>query len=212
MLKKLMCSVLLFRVWNHLFYCERSQYCLHMCVDCTILYIPNKKISDHINKNLYMSIEQFHPTIKKGIAIAEKIYFFPHSNGFINKDDPFTRSQNVGVLYYESISSPFLLFKMSLDTMCKIVFNISSKHLLFVLLSSVKGNCRSFTACTGANCPHLKSKTIKAIFYKRLVEFSLYLVRVSCKNVCPSFIHNVFNSYKRGRDFLSYYLEFDRDE
>ena len=38
-----------FRVWNHFFLCERSQYCIDMCLYCSKLYIGNKKLSDHIN-------------------------------------------------------------------------------------------------------------------------------------------------------------------
>ena len=68
------------------------------------------------------------------------------------------------------------------------------------------------TACTSENCQGLKSKAIKAAFYKMLVEFSLYLVRSSCKNVNPNFICDVYNSYKRSRDFFSCFLEFDRNE
>ena len=131
---------------------------------------------------------------------------------FIDKDDPSGRSRNFGSLYYESISSPFLLWKMYLDTLCRIVVNVSEKFLLPVLLSSVRGSCRSLTTCTSENCPSLKSKAIKAVSYKRLVEFCLYLVRSSCKNVSSNFIRDVYNSYKRGRDFFSCFLEFDRNE
>ena len=138
-----------------------------------------KKISDHINKNLYVPIEQFHSSIREGIAIAEKIFIFAHTNIFIERHDPFGRS--FGSLYYESISYPFLLWKMYLDTLCRIVFNASEKFVLPVLISSIRDTCRSFTACTAENCLGLKSKTIRVIFYKRLVKFCLYLVHSSRK-------------------------------
>ena len=207
-MSKLLSSALLFRVWNHMFLCERSQYCTDMCLYCTKLHISNKKMSDHINKNLCVAIEQFHASIREGIVIAEKIFIFAHTNIFIEKDDPFGR--NFGSLYYESIRSPFLLWKMHLDTLCRIVFNIPEKFVLPVLISSVRGTCRSFTTCTTENCPGLKSKIIRTIFYKRLVEFCLYLIRSSCKNVNPKFIYDVYRNYKRGRDFFSCFLEFDR--
>ena len=47
-----------------------------------------------------------------------------------------------GSLYYESISSPFHLWKMYSDTICRIAFNVSEKFLLPIFISSVKGNCR----------------------------------------------------------------------
>ena len=45
------------------------------------------------------------PTIREGIAIAEKIYLFANTNVSIDKDDPFGRSKNFESLYYKSISS-----------------------------------------------------------------------------------------------------------
>ena len=50
---KLFYSILLFRVWNHLFLCNRSQHELNMCKYCTKICIKHRKISDHINKNLH---------------------------------------------------------------------------------------------------------------------------------------------------------------
>ena len=84
---------------------------------------------------------------------------------------------------------------MHLDTLCRIVFNISEKFVLPVQLKIVK---------------NLKSKIIRTIFYKRLAEFCLYLIRSSCKIVNPKFIYDVYRNYKRGRDFFSCFLEFDR--
>ena len=106
-MSKLLFSALPFLVWNHMFLCEKSQYCTDMCLYCTKLHISNKKISDHINKNLGVAIEQFHASLREGVVIAEKIFIFAHTNIFIEKDDPFER--NFGSLYYKSISSPFLL-------------------------------------------------------------------------------------------------------
>ena len=114
-ISKLLFSALPFRVWNHMVLCVRSQYCTDMCLCCTKLYISNKKISDHINKNLRVPIEQFLASIREGIIIAGKIFVFAHTNVFIEKDYPFGR--NLGSLYYESIRSPFLLWKKYLDTL-----------------------------------------------------------------------------------------------
>ena len=127
MMGKSMYASLPFRVWNHLFLCERSQYGIDMCLYCSKLHIGNKKISHHINQHLYVPIEQFLISIRDGIVIAEKIHIFANTNALIYKDDPIGRSKNFGFLYYESISSPFLLWKMYLDLLCRIVFNISEK-------------------------------------------------------------------------------------
>ena len=99
-----------------MFLCERSEYCIDMCVYFTKSYVSNKKISEHINKKLYAHINQFHPLIREGVLIAEKIHFFVYTNIFVDQIAPFGRSRNFGSLYYESISSPSLLWKMYLDT------------------------------------------------------------------------------------------------
>ena len=112
-------STLPFCFWNHMLYCMRSEYCLNMCLLCTRIYVPEKKISSHTNKHLYVSLNQFHPSIRDGIVSANKIFFFAHNNASIKKDDLRERAKrNIGVLYYECISSHFLLFKKYLDTLC----------------------------------------------------------------------------------------------
>ena len=84
------------------------------------------------------------------------------------------------------------------------MINVSEKFIFPVLLSSSKDNYRSFTACTSKNFLSLKSKIIKVKFYKRLVEFCLYLIRSSCKNINPNFIKDVFNNCEIGRDFFQW--------
>ena len=79
-MSKLMLSILPFRVWNHIFLCESSQNCIDMCNFCTKSYVLNKKISENINKTLFVLIEEFHPSIRVGIVLAVKIYIFVHTN------------------------------------------------------------------------------------------------------------------------------------
>ena len=211
-ISKLMLSILPFRVWNHTFLCERSQYCTDMCNFCTKPYVSNKKISDHINKTFFVPIEGFHSSIREGIVLVEKFYIFAHTNIFIDKDDPYRRYANFGSLYYESVNSPFLLWKMYLDTICRIAFNVFGKFLLPIFISSVGDNCRTATACTKQNCSGLKRKVIKTFLYKRLVEFCLSISIDSCKNVNHSFIHDVYRTCKKNRDFFIRFLDIDRNE
>ena len=152
-------------------------------------------MSDHINKIFFVPIEELHPSIREELVLAEKIYIFAHTNVFIDKNDPFGKSANFGSLYYESISSPFPLWKMYLDTICRIVFNVSEKFLLPICISIVGDNCRTSTASTKENCSGLKRKVIKTYFYKRLVEYCLCISTDSCKNVNHSFFHDVYRTY-----------------
>ena len=68
-MSKLMLSVLPFRVWNHMFLCERSQHCIDICNFCAKSYVLNKKLSNHVNKTLLVPIEEFHPS-KRGDSFS----------------------------------------------------------------------------------------------------------------------------------------------
>ena len=120
--------VLPFRVWNHLFLCERSQYKTNMCRYCTKLCIKNKKISYNINNNSFVHMNEFLTQLKEGIWVTQKINLFVHSN-IAAKNDLFGLKfditlkndlfeLNFGLLYRESIHSPFLLWKANLDILC----------------------------------------------------------------------------------------------
>lgn len=74
-LKESYYRILPFRVWNHLFLCERYQHVPGICMYCTKLYIQNKKISDFINKDLRLSTVDFPPEIT---FYVEKIYLYSH--------------------------------------------------------------------------------------------------------------------------------------
>ena len=54
-MNKLVLSDLRFRVWNHLFLCDRVQYSNDMCNFCTKSIISNMKISNHIDKTFVCS-------------------------------------------------------------------------------------------------------------------------------------------------------------
>ena len=101
---------------------------------------------------------------------------------------------------------------MHLDTICRIAFNVSEKFLLPIFNSSVRGNCRDVTTCTKEKCSGLKRKVIKNLFCKKLVKFCLCISSDSCKNVNHSFIHDVYKTYKKNRDFFSCFLDIDRNE
>lgn len=124
-------QILPFRVWNHLFFCERPQFCVDMCRSCTKFYVSNKRISDHINDNLDVEINHFPIQISEGIVLAMKIYLFAHTNIVSSREDPF--GLNLGGFYYKSVTSSFLLWKAYLDILVRIVFNLSYKGLYFCL-------------------------------------------------------------------------------
>ena len=73
-MSKVLISILPFCVWNHLFLCKRLDPQEVMCHFCKKSYVPSKKISDHINKNLYVSIETFKSSLRGEINTGEKIH------------------------------------------------------------------------------------------------------------------------------------------
>ena len=197
-----------FCIWNHVFLCERSQYVKDMCLDCTKLYIQNKKISNFINDELCLNVSEFPYEITRGIVSANKIYLFAHTNAYCRKNDPF--GTNLGSLYYESINSTFLLWKFYLDILSRVVFNQTNKHVLLMLLSDNETDCRNFTVCNEKNCSGMTKVRIKTIFYKVLVSFCKRLCELFCSDIDPFFITYGFENYKRGVDFFSPYLEIER--
>ena len=122
----------------------------------------------------------------------------------------FDRYTNFGILFYEIMNSPFMLWILYLDVLCWVVFNVCDKSVLPVILSGVTGDCRKYTACTSKNCPSIKINKIKAIFFREIVYFCKRLAEFSSLSVNSQFIIDVFNTYKRGEDFFTKYLEIER--
>ena len=155
LMDRLYYSVHLSCVWNHLFLCERLNSVESMCGYCTKLCIKNKKISDHINNNLFVHIGDFPCQFKQGFTLTHKVTLFVHTNVVIKND-----RLCFGGLYYESIDSPIVLWKLYLDILSWIVFNVSYKFIFPLLMSGIDMNsCTNFTICTYKNCLGLKLKS-----------------------------------------------------
>ena len=100
---------------------------------------PRVCSTDYVNDKLYVPIALFPQLVQEDIVLTEKVYFFVHFHGAFNVK----RKQivnNFGVLYYESISSPFLLYKTYLEILCTIVYNFVEKKILplFIIMVSVR--------------------------------------------------------------------------
>ena len=99
-----------------------------------------------------------------------------------------------------------LLWKFYLDILCRIVFDFGNSHILSVLHSGVKLDCRKFTVCTEKNCTNITKDRVTAIYYREIVTFCIRTAEVSCQNVNSLFIIDAFKNYKSGVDFFSCYL------
>ena len=179
----------------------------NMCGYCTKLYIKKIYISDHINNNLFVNINECPNQLKQGIIMTQKVPLFAHTN-IVMKND----KSNLGGMYYQSINSSFMLWKFYLDILCRIVFNVSHRFIFPLLMSGIDLNCGEFTVYTSTNCSNLKKSNVKAIFFRELVLFCKKLSEFCCDYVDSYFIIDVFQRYKRGEDYFSAYLNIERNE
>ena len=106
-----------------MFLCTRSAK--DTCRFCTKVYINHKKISGYIIDKLPVQINDYTPTqLRYGVLLEEQITVFVHSS-VINRQKLFDVGNcNCGILFYESINSPFLLWKFYLDILAGIFFNV----------------------------------------------------------------------------------------
>ena len=132
-------------------------------MDISLNYVLKiKKISDHINNNLFVHINEFSNQLKQGIIMTQKVPLFvdtKHANIFMSND-----RLNFGSLWCESIDSSFVLWKFYLDILCRIVFNVSHKLIFPLLITGIDVNCRDFTVCTSTNCSSLKKVRLRQYF------------------------------------------------
>ena len=178
-----------------------------MCMFCTKIYIKNNKISELTNRKLFVEIDKCIPMqLQFGVAAAKDINLFVHTNTH-DKGHVFDRYTNFGILFHESMNSPSMIWKLYLDILCRVVFNVCDNFPLPVILSVVTGDCRRYTACASKNCSCMKINKIKAIFFKEIVCFSKRLAEFLSLSVNPQFINDVFITYKRNEDFFAKYLE-----
>ena len=142
-LNNLLFDILPFWVWKHLWYCSRSYYCSSMCLSCTRVCIDYGSASDYINNKLDVPIELFPRLLREGIVLMNKIYFFVHFHGVLG----IKRINNFGMLYYESVSSPFFFYKTNLEILRRIVYNFVEKKILPLLISNGFSAYRNKTVC-----------------------------------------------------------------
>ena len=80
-----------------------------MCLFCTKLCLKNKKVNRAITKTLKIGyLESFPASLYYSVISTDKVNLFVHS--FSPDRQKLYGPNNFGTLFYEVISSPFLLF------------------------------------------------------------------------------------------------------
>ena len=126
-------------VFGITYFCVNGLSILKIWVICTKLHLSNKKILDYTYKNLSLLTSKFPLEIIKGVLSGNFIFLFAHRNAYWRTNYQF--GENLGLLYYESITSPFLLWKLYIDIMCQMVFNFGTSCILSTLNSSIELDC-----------------------------------------------------------------------
>ena len=76
-----------------------------------------------------------------------------------------SENANFGTLYYEVVSSPFILGKFYLNILEGIVLNHCDKYIIHALLSGLDtDDCRKATVCTPMHYFGLKKKFKESVF------------------------------------------------
>ena len=169
-----------------------------------------KKNNRAITKKLKIGyLENFPASLYCSVISTDKINLFVHSSS--QDRQKLCGPNNFGTLFYEVISSPFLLWKFYLDILARIVLNHCDKSILPALVSLFDTNeCRNSTVCNSENCFGFRKVEITEIVFLHVIKLSKRLAAYSCLNVNSDFIIEVFNTYKRGVDFYNPYLSIDR--
>ena len=165
-----------------------------------MLRIQNVKINDYIRKNFCIKTRLFPMLLRHSILYAPDIRLFVSIRSGRDRQRPYCE-HNFGVLYYEGISSPFLLFKFYLDILGRINFNLRDKHLLPIMLNNQYLLARK---------NYSARKKFKEDIYIFTVKLIKRLVVSTCQVVNPHMFPHVFENYKVGVNCYNPYLSIDR--
>ena len=167
-------------------------------------------MSPLIEKKLIADVLDHFPVhLIYGIISDDHVNLFAHSS-VTDKQKIVNENGNFGVLFYEVINSPFLLWKFYFDVLARIVFNCCDKYILPTLLSGLNDDCRNYTVCTQSTGFGLKKVKVKEIVFEVALKLSKKLAEQCCMSVNSYHIVDVFNTYKRGLDFRNQYLTIER--
>ena len=95
---------------------------------CTMLRVKNVKVNKQIKDKLMIETSLFPVLLRSSVLYVSEVHLFIHTNFSKDHQRPYSKN-NFGVLYYEVVSSPFLLFKSYLDIIDRVIFNLCDKNL-----------------------------------------------------------------------------------
>ena len=156
---------------------------------------------------MFVHVNEFPDQLKQGITLVQKVPLFVHTN-FVMK----IGRSNFGGRYYESISSPYLLWKFYCQKFYEELLLMFHFFIFPLHISGIDMNCRDFTARTTENCSGLGKIKVKAIFFREMIDFCIKLSEFCFKNVNSEFIIDVPKRYKKGEYYYSSYLDIEDEQ
>ena len=201
--------VLLYRAWCHLWSCCRSQYEPYICQFCKMLQIKDKNIIKEINKKLKLDSRNFFPPeLYYGVMTDGVLPLFVYVDFGPDRQRPCSEN-NYGVLHYEVINSPFMLFKSCLDILGRIIFNQCDKYLMPALLKGETFSCSRSTICRHSRYNSNKKKMIRKYVLTYAVKLIKHCVVQTCQSVNPRFIRECYENYNYWDHYHNPYLSID---
>ena len=122
-----------FRVYNHMFNCNRGFYVYNKCIFCTRFHVRERALYDFLSQKLVFLPDFFPNAITEDIILENDVFLFAHYHRIIysSRDRNFENNYgSFGVLYYKCINSAFVLYKFYLEMLCRIIFNNVNKNLI----------------------------------------------------------------------------------
>ena len=118
-------------------------------------YLRNKRIYKLTETKLTIDVLDLFPVeLTFGVISDGDINFFVHSS--VHDRQKLNGPDNFGALFYEVISSPFILWKFYIDFLGRTVLNYCDKLIVPALLSGMEIECRNFNICKPLTCFGLK--------------------------------------------------------
>ena len=120
-----------------MFYRCRGFYVYNNCVFCTRSHVRERHLSDFLSHKFTFS-ENYFPGDFVHDVYLDKISLFLHYHGIIyaSGDKKFENNYgNFGVLHYEEVDLPFLLYKFYLEILFRLIFNNFLEKIMPIMLN-----------------------------------------------------------------------------
>ena len=197
-------DMLPFRIFHHLFYCNRGFYVCNKFVYCARFQVRDKYISSYLNDK-FSYTKNYFPDFKDHFLL-QKISLFIHYYGIIysSRDKNFENNYgNFGVLYYEEVDRVFLLYKLYLEIFARVVFNNALKKLLPIFLREIdskKFACRRKQSYCQNNllCKGSFRKMVTFDFIKFTAVFVHHCIGFNNDSANIDAFTYIFDNYKKG--------------